>query len=321
MKKTTQNKKTTGYTSLPVPRSIDEWKTFWQNHPAAMELPEKASADRKFLTQVRTPKKEMQRLKRVNEEFKRALEALIDTGMGVTVFGSARFDENHPYYQLAREVGQELAKAGFTTLTGGGPGIMEAANRGAFEQGGKSIGMNIKLPYEQVANPYVDQSIEFSYFFARKTCLLKYSCAYIVMPGGLGTLDELFEAATLVQCGKIGPFPVILMGLKFWQGLREWMLTMVDSGVFAKEEIQFAHITDSPQEAVEFIKASLSPDLLPKLPLPPPEPVKKSSKAPRAKKTSVKPAAKAAKKRQGKAPVAATKRTKTPARKKTKTKG
>ena len=177
----------------------------------------------------------------------------------MTVLGSARFKEDHRYYELARAVGAELAKAGFATLTGGGPGIMEAANRGAHEAGGASHGLNIILPHEQCANPYVDSSTEFHYFFTRKVCLVKYSCAFIVLPGGLGTLDELFEAATLIQCHKIGPFPLILMGSRFWEGMREWGQTMMREGVFAREEIGFGRITDSPAEAVELIVRSLPP--------------------------------------------------------------
>jgi uncharacterized protein (TIGR00730 family) len=142
-------------------------------------------------------------------------------------------------------------------MTGGGPGIMEAANRGAHETGGKSYGLNIILPHEQCENPYVDRSLEFHYFFTRKVCLVKYSCAFIVMPGGLGTLDELFEAATLIQCKKIGPFPVILMGEKFWAGLRTWGQFMMKEGVFAQDEIGFGRVTDSPKEAVDLITRSL----------------------------------------------------------------
>jgi uncharacterized protein (TIGR00730 family) len=152
-----------------------------------------------------------------------------------------------------------LARAGFATLTGGGPGIMEAANRGAHETGGASFGLNIILPHEQSTNPHVDRSIEFHYFFTRKVCLVKYSCAFIVMPGGLGTLDELFEAATLIQCHKIGPFPLILMGEKFWQGMRQWGQFMMRQGVFNRDEIGFGRVTDSPAEAVSLIVRSLPP--------------------------------------------------------------
>jgi uncharacterized protein (TIGR00730 family) len=243
---------------------IDAWERGWQEHwskteLASYELPTGGPSDgeRAFLNQTRTPEKERARLKRIDGEFERAFEALYTLGPAVTVFGSARFKESHPYYRLARAVGAELAKAGFATLTGGGPGIMEAANRGAHEAGGASTGLNIILPHEQCLNPYVDQSIEFHYFFTRKVCLVKYSCAFIVMPGGLGTLDELFEAATLIQCKKIGPFPLILMGEKFWEGWRKWGRFMIRQGVFAQDEIGFGRVTDSPKEAVDLIIRSL----------------------------------------------------------------
>jgi uncharacterized protein (TIGR00730 family) len=177
------------------------------------------------------------------------------------VFGSARFKPGHKYYELTREVGRELAYAGFTTITGGGPGAMEAANRGAHEIGGPSYGLNIILPHEQDPNPYVDESVEFQYFFVRKVMLVKYSCAYIVMPGGLGTLDELFEAATLIQCGKIGPFPLVLVGSDFWKGMRDYLLFLVEQGVFDAKEIGFGRIVDSPAEAVEMVVRSLPPSI------------------------------------------------------------
>jgi uncharacterized protein (TIGR00730 family) len=240
--------------------STDEWERSWQQHWSKVGLPgyELPPGDeQEFLATARTPAKERARLKRINAEFQRAFETFYQVGPAVTVFGSARFKETHPYYKLARAVGAELAKAGFATLTGGGPGIMEAANRGAQETGGRSYGLNISLPHEQKENPYVDRSLEFRYFFTRKVCLVKYSCAFIVMPGGLGTLDELFEAATLIQCRKIGPVPVILMGTKFWAGLRQWGQFMVKQGVFTEEEIGFAYITDSPRKAVDLVLRSL----------------------------------------------------------------
>lgn len=246
-------------------RSLDQWERSWQQHwskaGCGYELPPGApgGADREFLTQARTPAHELTRLKRILEEFVRGFKALYKLGPAVTVFGSARFKASHPYYRLARAVGGELARAGFATLTGGGPGIMEAANRGAHNAGGVSYGLNIMLPHEQRINPYVDRSVEFHYFFTRKVMLVKYSCAFIVMPGGLGTLDELFEAATLVQCGKIGPFPVILMGAKFWAGMRRWGQFMMKQRVFTKEEIGFGWVTDSPAEAVDVILRSLPP--------------------------------------------------------------
>jgi uncharacterized protein (TIGR00730 family) len=241
-------------------RALKQWEQSWQKHWSSInyELPPNTQ-DRQFLTTVRTRDKELARLSRINDEFARAFKALAYVGPAVTVFGSARFKETHPYYVLARRVGAELAKAGFATLTGGGPGIMEAANRGAHEVGGASYGLNIILPHEQSANPYVDRSIEFHYFFTRKVCLVKYSCAFIIMPGGLGTLDELFEAATLIQCRKIGPFSVVLMGKKFWAGMQKWGQFMMRQGVFGKDEIGFGRVTDSPMEAVELIVRSLPP--------------------------------------------------------------
>jgi uncharacterized protein (TIGR00730 family) len=247
-------------------RVPDDWDRQWQDHwsrigQTGYELPVGGPGgdERDFLATARTAAGEAQRLQRISGEFARAFKALYPVGPAVTVFGSARFPETHRYYQLARAVGGELARAGFATLTGGGPGIMEAANRGAHEAGGASYGLNIILPHEQEANPYVDASVEFRYFFTRKVCLVKYSCAFIVMPGGLGTLDELFEAATLIQCRKIGPFPLVLVGKSFWAGLRRWGRFMIQQGVFAQDEIGFGRITDSPEEAVELIVRSLAP--------------------------------------------------------------
>ena len=250
------------------PDSLDDWERGWLEHwskagSAGYELPKTGVAGKEaaFLTEVRTPEKERARLERVQNEFVNAVKALYHLGPAVTVFGSARFKETHPYYKLAREVGRELARAGFATLTGGGPGIMEAANRGAFEEGGASYGLNIILPHEQAPNPYVQTTIDFNYFFTRKVMLIKYSCAFIVMPGGLGTLDELFEAATLVQCKKIGPFPLVLMDAKFWKGLQAWSLHLMKHGVFEKEELGFGRVTDSPREAVELIVRSMPTEL------------------------------------------------------------
>jgi len=250
--------------TLPKMPTRDVWAESWRKHWSKLGMPGyelpvggPGGDERDFLTHARTPEKERARLKRINDEFIRGFKGLFHVGPAVTVFGSARFKPAHPYYKLARATGAELAKAGFATLTGGGPGIMEAANRGAHEAGGASYGLNIILPHEQCENPYVDKSIEFQYFFTRKVCLVKYSCAFIAMPGGLGTLDELFEAATLIQCRKIGPFPLILMGSKFWTGMREWGQEMMREGVFARDEIGFGYVTDSPKEAVDLIVRSL----------------------------------------------------------------
>lgn len=254
--------------SAPKPPSLDEWEQSWQEHWSKIGMPDyelpigaPGSDDREFLASARTFEKETARLHRIHDEFERAFKELQPVGPAVTVFGSARFEETHPYYELARAVGSELARAGFATLTGGGPGIMEAANRGAHEAGGASYGLNIVLPKEQEPNPYVDDSIEFHYFFTRKVCLVKYSCAFIVMPGGLGTLDELFEAATLIQCRKIGPFPLVLMSGKFWDGFRTWGEYMMKEGVFGRDEIGFGRITDSPREAVELIVRGLPEEI------------------------------------------------------------
>jgi uncharacterized protein (TIGR00730 family) len=252
----------------PPSHHLDDWERGWREHwsragTAGYELPTSGpgAEEAAFLTEVRTVEKEMARLDRVNAEFSHAMQELYQLGPAVTVFGSARFKEDHRYYKLAQEVGRELAHAGFSTLTGGGPGIMEAANRGAFEAGGTSYGLNIILPHEQAPNPYVQKTINFDYFFTRKVMLIKYSCAFIVMPGGLGTLDELFEAATLIQCRKIGPFPVVLMGTSFWKGLQTWGKHLVKHGVFEQEELGFGRITDSPQEAVDLIIRSMPQQL------------------------------------------------------------
>ncbi|MGA2259051.1 MAG: TIGR00730 family Rossman fold protein [Thermoguttaceae bacterium] len=150
-------------------------------------------------------------------------EALDFPGRCVTVFGSARFGEEHPYYQMARSLGRRLAEEGFVVMTGGGPGIMEAANRGAKEGGGLSLGCNIRLPMEQKPNPYLDQFVDFEHFFIRKVMLVKYSCAFVAMPGGFGTLDEMFETLTLIQCNKIKRFPMVAMGSAFWGPIREFV--------------------------------------------------------------------------------------------------
>jgi len=173
-------------------------------------------------------------------------------GPCITVFGSARFPESHRYYRLARQIGAEIAKQGFTVMTGGGPGVMEAANRGAKEVGGRSIGCNIRLPLEQAPNPYLDQYVDFRYFFVRKLMLAKYSYAFIAMPGGLGTLDEFFEIATLVQTRKIESFPIVLAGVEYWTPLIEYLRkTMVAEGTISSEDVDRLIISDNPQEIAQ----------------------------------------------------------------------
>jgi len=176
-------------------------------------------------------------------------------GPCVTVFGSARFDEDHPYYALARELGGRLAEAGFTVMTGGGPGIMEAANRGAKEAGGYSVGCNITLPLEQAPNAYLDRWVEFRYFSVRKMLLEKYSYAFVAMPGGLGTLDELFETAVLIQTGKMREFPFVLMGRSFWTPLLDYLRDhLLAAGTVDAADIERWVVTDSAEEAVELVR-------------------------------------------------------------------
>lgn len=196
---------------------------------------------------------ELRRAFRIFKECIRGFRAFHFVGPCVTVFGSARFAQGHPYYEMARQTGANLARVGFTVMTGGGPGIMEAANRGAKEGGGPSVGCNIQLPLEQEPNQYLDRWVEFRYFFVRKLMLVKYSFGFVVLPGGLGTLDELFEMAVLIQTGKIKNFPVVMMGKDFWQGCLGHLRAFVRAGTLDAEDISRIHLTDSPEEAVEHI--------------------------------------------------------------------
>ncbi len=187
-------------------------------------------------------------------EFIRGFRALHFLGPCVTVFGSARFPEDHPHYRLGREIGARLAQAGFTVMTGGGPGIMEAANRGAKEAGGRSVGCNITLPHEQKPNAYLDHWVTFDHFFVRKVMLVKYSYAFIALPGGFGTLDEIFEAATLIQTGKIQDFPLVLVGREFWRPLLEFMENgLLRAGTIGPTDAERIRVTDSPADAVAAI--------------------------------------------------------------------
>lgn len=187
-------------------------------------------------------------------EFMKGLRALNFVGPCITVFGSARFKEDHPYYEQARKMGQKIAELGFVTMTGGGPGIMEAANRGAFENGGKSIGCNIKLPFEQIPNPYVHKSITFSFFFIRKVLLVKYSYAFVIMPGGFGTQDEFFETLTLAQTKIIKNFPIVVMGKDYHEPLMHWIEHMIEAGTISPEDKELILLTDDCNEAIEHIR-------------------------------------------------------------------
>jgi uncharacterized protein (TIGR00730 family) len=210
----------------------------------------------RFLEGPQSRSSELARVVRIAAEFIRGFRALHFVGPCVTVFGSARFTEAHPSYHLARQTGAHLAEAGFTVMTGGGPGVMEAANRGAKEVGGRSVGCNIELPMEQHENPYLDRFVTFRYFFVRKVMLVKYSYAFIAMPGGFGTLDELFECLTLVQTRKISQFPVVLIGREFWKPLVEFLSsTLVRAGTISPEDTKMFLVTDSPHEAVDHVKS------------------------------------------------------------------
>lgn len=191
---------------------------------------------------------------RAGRDFIRGFRVLHFVGPCVTVFGSARFDEQHRYYEMAREVGRALAGMGFTVMTGGGPGVMEAANRGAREAGGRSVGCNIELPFEQQPNAYLDRWVTTQYFWVRKVLLVKYSYAFIVMPGGFGTLDELTEALTLIQTRKILQFPIVLMGCDYWAPFLAMAKTMVDAGTISAADLDLMLTTDSVADAMAHIE-------------------------------------------------------------------
>ncbi|MFZ2875227.1 MAG: TIGR00730 family Rossman fold protein [Phycisphaerales bacterium] len=228
-------------------------------HPGGGKVPiNGAREDRHLLSGPRSRLEELGRVLRISREFIRGFRALHFVGPCVTVFGSARFGEDHPAYAAARDMGARIAREGLTVMTGGGPGIMEAANRGAREAGGRSIGCNIELPMEQEPNPYLDRFVEFRYFFVRKVMLVKYSYAFVVLPGGFGTLDELFEAATLVQTGKILSFPVILMGVDYWAPMFEFLRSRLEArGTISPGDVDLLTLTDSPDEAMMAVRRGL----------------------------------------------------------------
>jgi len=218
-------------------------------------LPLHARKEHVFLQGPKTRRFEFARALRIFAELIQGFRALHFVGPCVTVFGSARFGEGHPYYEMGRAAGARLADAGFTVMTGGGPGIMEAANRGAREAGGRSIGCNIELPREQKPNPYLDRFVTFRYFFVRKVMLVKYSYAFVALPGGFGTLDEIFETATLIQTGKIPHFPLVLMGVDFWKPLLEQLRRkMVPLGTIDAADVDLISLTDSPEEAARIAR-------------------------------------------------------------------
>lgn len=198
---------------------------------------------------------DLMRTIRIWKEFRRGFTQLNRVGKCVTIFGSARFDENNPYYKLAYQTAYELGKAGYAIMTGGGPGIMEAANKGAQDAGALSIGCNIELPVEQMPNPYTDITVRFQHFFVRKVMLLKYSSAFILMPGGFGTMDEIFEVATLIQTKKVCNFPVIVMGSDYWKEIGPFLRkTMIDHKTISESDLNFVKITNDPHEVVRIIQ-------------------------------------------------------------------
>ena len=200
-------------------------------------------------------KEESWRIFRIMAEFVESIEVLSGVHNAVTIFGSARVKPGDKYYQMAEKLGQLLAQNGFSVITGGGPGIMEAGNKGAAEAGGKSVGMNIKLPFEQKPNPYANLQLDYKYFFIRKVMFVKYAVAYVIMPGGYGTMDEFFEALTLIQTKRMRSFPVILMGRDYWQGLLDWLQnTMLQNNMILPCDIEMIQIIDEPEEVVKHIK-------------------------------------------------------------------
>ncbi|MFV8380539.1 LOG family protein [Corynebacterium hindlerae] len=194
------------------------------------------------------------RVLRIQSEFVSGFGALAEMPLAVTVFGSARIKEDHPYYEQGQRLGEELVKAGYAVITGGGPGLMEAPNRGASEADGLSVGLGIELPHEQALNAWVDLGLNFRYFFVRKTMFLKYSQAFVCLPGGFGTLDELFEALCMVQTGKITNYPIVLIGTEFWGGLVEWIKDrLIGEGMISDKDTDLFMVTDSVEEAIEYI--------------------------------------------------------------------
>jgi uncharacterized protein (TIGR00730 family) len=209
--------------------------------------------DRLMLEGPRSRTSELMTLFRVMRDFLRGFRVLHFVGPCVTVFGSARVAEGDPHYELARRMGSAISRLGFTVMTGGGPGIMEAANRGAKEAGGCSVGCNIELPMEQDPNPFLDRHVRLQHFFVRKTLLLKYSYAFVVLPGGVGTLDELFEALTLIQTGKMENFPIIVMGTAYWRELRLLLEKMARERMIHETDLDLIYVTDSVDEAVRHL--------------------------------------------------------------------
>ena len=213
-----------------------------------------AAADPGRAAEINYSARESWRMLGIMAEFVEATERLASIRPAVSIFGSARTPPDHAYYMLTETIARQLSDAGFSVVSGGGPGIMEAANKGAYFGKSPSVGLNIQLPHEQSANPYQDISQTFQHFFARKVMFVKFAAAYVVMPGGFGTLDELFEALTLVQTGKIAGIPIILVGSPFWGGLADWVkATLVEEGMISPEDVDLLRIIDKPEDVVDAI--------------------------------------------------------------------
>lgn len=218
---------------------------------------EKRPIDLSFLSGPRSRWSELKSIVGIMGEFIRGFRKLHFVGPCVTFFGSARFKEDHPYYEATRELAQRVGRVGFSIMTGGGPGLMEAANRGARDVGALSIGCNIVLPHEQEPNPYLDVSLAFERFFVRKVLLLKYSVTFVVMPGGAGTVDELFETITLIQTGKVKDFPILLYGRNYWQPMLDQIDRMANEGTIGRDELRFVFVADSVEEATTLLQDRL----------------------------------------------------------------
>ena len=214
----------------------------------------KAKAEELFLEGPRRRSRELLTLARLVRDYLRGFRALHFVGPCVTVFGSARIKSDNCYYELARKMGGALAQIGFTVMTGGGGGIMEAANRGAKDVGGRSVGCNIELPHEQKPNEYLDRFVTMHYFFVRKVLLVKYSYAFVIMPGGAGTLDEMFEALTLIQTGKIKSFPVVIMGTDYWDEILPFIHKMAEAGMISRSDLDLVYATNSVEDAIAHIR-------------------------------------------------------------------
>jgi uncharacterized protein (TIGR00730 family) len=254
-----KSKKKKALTPPAEPATVAEAKKVEEEEPAYWKL-----TDDEILLRSPEPDDDYKtsdswRVFRIMGEFVNGFDHLATITRGVSIFGSARTDEKDPYYIAARETGRLLAESGFEVITGGGPGIMEASNRGAYEAGKVSVGCNIELPFEQMPNPYLTKSLSFKYFFVRKTMFIKYSNAYVIFPGGFGTMDELFEALTLIQTRKIRNFPVVLFGSQYWRGLLQWLTTtMLNEKMIGTADLGLIHLTDSPKDAVDFIVATFN---------------------------------------------------------------